>query len=437
VNYENRSLENCQIDHLPKFSTYKYGFNKVKRCVEDHLIIKPYIIRLAHTIKKQYGKSQDPNLIIGKSGWSFLANANDITNQYRGINRYTDIELNMVSENISYFTKILKSYNIDLYIIIIPTQQVIYSEYLPNFITVINNDRRIYQLLRTVQDNSNILYLQDCLLNKKKNGLLFNKVEGHWTELGGLYGFECISEFLSFRDKSIRKINIDKYQIKNVEVDFPPISYSQILPTVSNKDNKWDTRFITENSDNTTYIQSLNNNKFSNKTLINGDSFMEMSHQFIADVFQDAHIISHQRQGLGLSTILKYRPKRVVFIASERFLQNIFYDISEIYPSENFSKNRMSNIGKHNFDTLNITNNSIHLSGWAHNYKGVEAYKMIVLVNNLPIFQSNPNRYRPDLKLQDNRLGFDFNIQISQNIKTIDLLIQYFDGSTELISAYK
>jgi alginate O-acetyltransferase complex protein AlgJ len=439
LSFENRPLEICSLIELSRVESYKFGFLKLKKCIEDHLIIKPYIVILNHALKKHYGKSGDPNILIGKNGWQFLSNANDINGQYRGVNRYTEIELRRAVHNILYYREKLKLLGSNLYIIVIPTQQVMYSEYLPNYLKVVNTERRVHQLINALGDfqpEIPILYLESCLRAHKKDGLMFNRTEGHWTELGALYGFECISKFLGSKNKDINLVNPSLYLKTYTYVNFPPISYNEKLITVTNPSLKFNTINSFENSDRTVYIHSENYiNK--PKTLIIGDSFMENSRQFIADAFQNAHEIHSQQQGLGFKTIIRDKPTNIIYIFTERFLNNVFYDISEISPEKYSKLDNPAIKSTYNIDNFQINSKDIRVSGWIHDHRGIEPHRIVVIINNNPIYQSNPNRPRPDLTKADNLFGFDFKVlHDNSNINSVDLIIHFYDGTAEKISIY-
>lgn len=438
-NFENRPLESCGINEVINISQYIFGLTKLKKCIDDHLIIKPYIVIFNHSIKRIYGKSSDPNILIGKNGWQFLSNANDINGQYRGINKYKDFELRKVKMNINYYNSRLRSLGSKLFIIIIPTQQVIYSEFLPNYLSIVNPERRVHQLIKSLNSSTDvvpILYLEKCLKNNKKNGLLFNKTEGHWTELGALYGFECISDFVSRKVSEVSIVNPVEYKITEELTNFPPLDYNQILPKVRNNKLEYDIVSAIENSDKTVYIH---NKKYGLQptNLIIGDSFMENSRQYIADAFHNAQEIHTQQQGLGFKTILEDRPKNILYILTERFLNNVFYDISEIPPEIDLKINNPKISGKFNIDLIKIGSKKIRIAGWMHDADGVEPHRVVVVINNTPIYQSNMNRNRRDLQKKDNLLGFDFDItNLKSEVESVNIVPIYYDGSSEKFQIY-
>jgi len=274
-------------------------------------------------------------------------------------------------------------------------------------------------------------------MNHKKDGLIFNKSEGHWTELGALYGFECISRFIASKDKDIGVVDASHYKITEEVVNFPPIAYHQKLPRVRNSELKYTINKVFENFDNTVYIHNNNYGyKSKPKTLIIGDSFMESSRQFIADAFHNAYEIHSQQQGLGFKVIENYAPKNIIYILTERFLNNLFYDISEIPPEKNLKIYSPAIPGKYNIDGLDINKERIKLAGWLHDSYGIEPHRIVIAVNNVPIYQSNPNRNRPDLNKTNNSLGFDYVVNNNFVINSIDIVPFYFDGTSEKIRIY-
>ncbi len=73
-----------------------------------------------------------------------------------------------------------------------------------------------------------------------------------------------------------------------------------------------------------------------------------------------------------------------------------------------------------------------------HDASGIEPHRVVIVINNIPIYQSNMNRNRRDLQVNDNLLGFDFDLNnIKSEVKSIDIVPFYYDGTSEKFRIYQ
>ena len=142
---------------------------------------------------KLSNKTSVDDVTMGKNGWLFLGSIkpgygryNDPIGDAINANLYTEEELREFARSISKVNDWLKSKGIKYIYIIAPNKHTIYFEYLPEYISKINDTSSTDQLVRYLREHTDIVVvdLRKALLKEKKTHQVYFKNDTHWNHYG-------------------------------------------------------------------------------------------------------------------------------------------------------------------------------------------------------------------------------------------------------------
>jgi len=314
VGKDNTFIDNRIPQKFPKFPA-KFGdipkFKKeLSQFLQDNFGFRAELVKLNILINLKIGVSSVPGLILGKEGWLFLKNDYAILDQYRGINKFSNKELEMWVSTLNHYRDWLDKQKIYFVVVVAPNQQTVYSEYMPNYANKVNPETRTDQLaqyLKTSGSKINFIDLRGALISAKSKFpkfYLYNKYEGHWNQLGAFVAYEEIMRVLSSNFKELNQLQISDYEIKQIKKTWaiPPLSEDSLTLVLKNNQN---------------------NNKKTKpyKVLFYGDSFGDegLLPMLKASNLKVLNIESNWKP-LPVEIIDKEKPDIVIFELVERYL---------------------------------------------------------------------------------------------------------------------
>ena len=118
------------------------------------------------------------------SGYSYVAD-------YLGEYKPTGTELDSYYNGIIDLTKEYRKYGAEIFFVIIPNSQTVYSEKMPEFMGNISNDTRLKSTSRYLKKRTitNFLDLTDALIAAKDQGELYNNTEDSLNSRGAYYAY--------------------------------------------------------------------------------------------------------------------------------------------------------------------------------------------------------------------------------------------------------
>ncbi|HEY9113467.1 MAG TPA: hypothetical protein VIN10_02130 [Bacteroidales bacterium] len=186
----------------------------------DHFNLRNFYIKWHSYVDYKFlNKSSYPDLVVvGKKGWLFY-NEGLFPVDWKS-NYFSNKEMQQFASLIQKRTEYYKSLGTDYYVFIIPNKQTVYSEFLPNRLDMketCETENRIDQLLAYYTDTTglqNVVYLRQILLNMKKEGLLYKKLDHHWNDLGSFYASSFILEKISEDNPNLKNVlNLDNFEV--------------------------------------------------------------------------------------------------------------------------------------------------------------------------------------------------------------------------------
>lgn len=188
--------------------------------LSDHFNLRNFYIKWHSYVDYKFlNKSSYPDLVVvGKKGWLYY-NEGLFPVDWKN-NFFSNQEMQQFSNLIQKRTEYYKNLGADYYIFIIPSKQTVYSEFLPGWLDLKDTDEaqnRIDHLLdyyNNTTDLKNVFYLRQPLLEQKREGLLYKKLDHHWNKLGSFYAASFILDKISEDYPEVKNVlNFDNFEL--------------------------------------------------------------------------------------------------------------------------------------------------------------------------------------------------------------------------------
>ena len=181
--------ENHQNIFLPVFSDTFYLSKEVQN----------NIIKIDYSL---FGRLPTSDVILGQDEFLFPAfdSQSDYiyAADYLGEYKPKGSELDSYYNGINELTKAYKKYGAEVFFIVIPNSQTVYSEKMPEYMGEISNDTRLKSTTRYLSKRgiTNYLDLTDALIAAKSQGELYNNTEDSLNSRGAYYAYLAVLELL-------------------------------------------------------------------------------------------------------------------------------------------------------------------------------------------------------------------------------------------------
>jgi len=447
------NLDNRNPEGWPKWPGWARLDNsytrKITAYLNDRFGGRVEMVILNHQARLLIGVSGIPGLIAGRDGWQFLSTHNNITEQHRGVDRFSDRDLDRFVDSMEQFHEWLKLRGIRLMVTLAPNQQTIYPEYLPRYINIVNPETRYDQIVRRLAERHSSLPfidLRPVLQSRKSMGLLYNRVENHWTALGGFLGLQALVGALQEQGAKIPSLSLEDYDLSIGRGDFPPAAYRVPAITLVRKATASPGRNQPITKPGKGVERALVTTRSDAPSLyVIGDSFAGVWDQFAPDAFSRMYYSTNIQGSYPVAVIDEIRPDIVIIEIVERYVNwPGFMDISGI-PIEQTAplssiaaKDLVPNGGY--VDGITVTEDLIRFHGWAMHPASKRAPAVISLyLGDKPVRSVRPGFDRGDIAagLPDKLIGFNLPIRrdvIERANEPLRLVATYKDGSVgELI----
>jgi hypothetical protein len=216
---QSSTVENRKLADLPRFKLAKLDpFPKqFDDYYSDHFAYKDFLINklFIFNIKVLKSQSEFKNVIIGLDNFLF-SDERDFQSGEK--NLYSTAELQSIQKELHYRTEFCKSVGAKLYIVIIPSKQTYYPEYLAlRYFNFYEKTKR-KQLLNFLAKDSQIHYfdITDELLKYKNDSiLLYYKTDTHWNSLGAFIGTQIIVNHIKKDFPTVKSNRLSDYTIEH------------------------------------------------------------------------------------------------------------------------------------------------------------------------------------------------------------------------------
>ena len=325
TNYENRTLASKPIFILTNINEYP---KKYEEYFNDYLPFRNELVKLKNLNDIFVFKNVFNRIVfLGKEKWLF--------HKWNNTYSFNEEELEMAKNNLIHFRDELKKNNIDFILLICPDKQLVYPEYVPNYIKgkLPNNGTEIF--VEYIKNNTDIkvVYPKEEFLKYKDKYQLYYKYDAHWNTLGAYIEYTQLMKSFGIYIDNIDNVDI-KYFDGNQSYNFLGVyQYNDMAYLLSLNSLKYyndDKTYIISNyiikNYETNYYISSENFSFNSKSykskdniMIIRDSYAMNMYDYIATGFKQSefiHIYTFKNKN-----ITEYNPDIVVFESVERFLK--------------------------------------------------------------------------------------------------------------------
>ncbi len=199
VNYENRTLEefpNISENGLQSFPSQFDNY------LNDNAPFRNQFMTLNAYINMGFGVVNSSDVLLGKDNWLFLKDVSDSKSisDYQGITAYTNEQQEEIILQVNELQKKLNEYDFELVITFAPAKEGIYSNYMPDYIPVVNEQTRVEQLVQSLQESTNahIVFPKEELIAASQSAPVYYKYDTHWNEVGAYIAAQQIYKAIEF-----------------------------------------------------------------------------------------------------------------------------------------------------------------------------------------------------------------------------------------------
>ena len=324
----------------PAFPTH-FRFSKnyitaLDNYLKDHFGFRSQLIRFNNLIRYKLKVSGSEQVLLGKKNWMFFTQENTI-NQYRGIIQFTEDELYQWTNAMEARNQWLKARNILFLLVIIPNKCTIYNEFLPDWVTKVNEKSQFVHLSSHIRNHSSLDFIDmtDALKHSKTIYPVYYQTDSHWNFHGGFVGYQEIMKSVKrhFPDIHIVTENEaglhlnnsngkDLAALLNLSHDIPePYSYKCNFDYETNVKSK-----KTLDAVGHQFIVETNSTGMP-KALIFRDSFTDMMIPYFNQSFSAILYAQHEHDRFRMKLVESFKPDIVLHIIVERLIQYIPYNI--------------------------------------------------------------------------------------------------------------
>lgn len=211
---ENRALASCPA--LPKGVEEIKNFPKLfEGYYSDHFGLREKLVRWYSSALIKLGISPSEEVILGKDGWLFYANKEQrVIEGIRNIDPLTKDQLETWKTDLTTKYRWLKRQGIPYLLLIAPSKDSIYPEYLPARLRKNGEPSRCDQFIAYMRAHTEapILDLRPALIAAKTQSLVYPRYDTHWNEVGA---------------------NIVQYEVANYVRNIIPGIHPALLPSTA------------------------------------------------------------------------------------------------------------------------------------------------------------------------------------------------------------
>jgi hypothetical protein len=174
------------------FRNYYFNFDKLERFINFRL----YPLNISLVPRKA---------TIGKDGWLFLTEQNDVLEKHRGFGPVPVEHMRQSIQFIEYWNTKLDELGVSgFYVTVPPNKHTVYSEFLPNWANT--GKPSLADLYFPSTDSEVVLDMRGQLLEAKtaSSRRIYYKTDTHWNYIGASYGYISIREFLQDKHPAIK-----------------------------------------------------------------------------------------------------------------------------------------------------------------------------------------------------------------------------------------
>ncbi|MEG0308850.1 MAG: DHHW family protein [Clostridium sp.] len=191
---------------------------KVESAYDNNFGLRNLLIRLNSSMNLDlFNIPSTDKVVLGEEGWLYygIDEGRNVTDQFRGITKFTDEELAKIKTNLEEKKRFLESKGTPFILMITPDKESIYPEYYNKEYKIVSEETRLDQLVEYLDKNSDIhvIDLREELISKKSEELLYYVTDSHWNEYGAYYGYKVLIEEIGKYIPIVEPKKLDEFDI--------------------------------------------------------------------------------------------------------------------------------------------------------------------------------------------------------------------------------
>lgn len=189
-------VENRKLADFPSLIKDGHFNEKYSRLIEnwfnDHFRGRKYFIAVHDNLKKLLSVRYDGKRAFeGKDKWLFYKGDSSVELYQHRMN-FSETQLEEIDRNFKRYKEYFDKKGIYFAVMIAPNKADVYGEYYPEYINQYDVPDRIQCLKKYLDVHKNpvlVTYPLSNLMEHKKDGLLYWKVDTHWNQYGAYIGY--------------------------------------------------------------------------------------------------------------------------------------------------------------------------------------------------------------------------------------------------------
>jgi len=175
-----RTIEDV-VEYPKRFDSY----------YSDQFGLRKLMVQNYKLLQNKIGDSSSRRVIVGKDGWWFSGSISedtfdDVIDDYRNKNMFTQEELKDFATNIQCMKDYLDSVDIKYVYVVVPVKHNVYPEKLPSYITKVGDVSAADQLVNYLTNHTDvsIVDLRGVMVDAKSQTDLYFRKDTHWNYFG-------------------------------------------------------------------------------------------------------------------------------------------------------------------------------------------------------------------------------------------------------------
>ncbi len=257
-NYENRTLAQFPSPLSTPIQDFPSQFESY---LGDNAPFRNQFMTLNAAINMGLLVIDSTDVLKGKENWLFLKDVSDSKSisDYQGLTYYTQQQQQEIIDEINNLQKSLSETQSELVIVFAPAKEGVYSNYMPNFIPVLNEQTRVELLVKAIEENTevNVVFPRDALIDASESAVTYYKYDTHWNEIGAFVaaqeiykqiGFDYTQNLPSYEQSAEESAPTDLANISATWAMFNDDVYYSVLEQKGKLVNESDDGYITQYS---------------------------------------------------------------------------------------------------------------------------------------------------------------------------------------------
>lgn len=327
TNYEKRELAPKPVLSIENWRQFPQQFENY---ANDHAAFKNQFVKLNTLIDLNLFRSVKSDLVLlGKHNWLFYKSETDGNPiaDYRGTNLYTEQQLKQIAETAVQVNDHFKSQGKEFVLLMIPNKEQIYAEYMPDHIHVESEERRVDQVVRYLNENTDVrvVYPKNELEKGKEIAPTYYKYDTHWNYFGGFIGLQALMEELKGSSISPESVQLEELSSEAPRDMADAINlgkYCNDSPNPMVQGYREDVKILTsEETEDAYYIHKTSTAEDPRSIYVIRDSFSMALFDFLPREF--ATTTFAHRNTFDPATLKEENPDIVVYQIAERYTDRL------------------------------------------------------------------------------------------------------------------